>query len=211
MSTQRQPDTHTDHSFTDSGGGGRHRPVDLVECPSIHSLEGRADLPRRWIQAISLSFLVGGCAGGSDDDSGGDSGPTGVIDERTIVVDKVDDASVEADRLIFPRSTHPGLLDRKPGEFLVGDRAGGDFVTQKNPDGFIRKIVAVGATEDSIIIDSSSRSSGVARVATVARGTPQTIACTIDIGKADDMTRPLIEFVKSQHLGAKDVPAEELE
>ena len=101
-----------------------------------------------------MALLVGGCAGGSGGDGDPETGPTGIVVEQTVVVENVDDVIVEADRLIVPRSTHPELLELEPGELLVGDRASGDYVTQKNPDGFIRKVVAVGATEDSIVIDT---------------------------------------------------------
>ncbi|HGG56841.1 MAG TPA: hypothetical protein ENK31_03485, partial [Nannocystis exedens] len=93
---------------------------------------------------------MGACSG---DAGGGDAG-SGVVVEQTMVVLGVDDVIVEADRLIFPRATHADLLEREVGDFLVGDRARGDFITQKNPDGFLRRIVSIGATEDQIIIET---------------------------------------------------------
>ncbi|MCA9661347.1 MAG: hypothetical protein KC486_23610 [Myxococcales bacterium] len=108
----------------------------------------------RWIGGVALAALIGagGCGNDSDGDSGGDSG--GVVVEQTVVVDEVDNVVVEADRLLFPRATHEHMLERKVGEFLVGDRARGDLITQKNPDGFLRRIVGVSANDEYVVIDT---------------------------------------------------------
>jgi len=110
-------------------------------------------MAKRWIGSVMCALLVAGCAGGDGGEDAGD-GDGGVVVEQTVVITDVDDVIVEADRILFPRATHADVLGRKPGEFLVGDRANADLVAQKNPDGFLRRIVSVGEAGDYIVVET---------------------------------------------------------
>lgn len=105
---------------------------------------------RRRLVSLSLLTLAPGCGdqGRDGDDEGGEI----VIAEKTRVIDRVDEVVVEADRLLFPRATHPEVGTLEEGTLLVGDRQGPASVRQGNPDGFLRRVLSVEAEGDDFVV-----------------------------------------------------------
>ena len=80
---------------------------------------------------------TGAASSGGTTDTG--DGP-GEVADNVYIVASPGDVIVSADRLVFPRASHPELEARVPGDILVADRGafGGT-----NPDGFIRRVVGI--------------------------------------------------------------------
>jgi hypothetical protein len=108
-------------------------------------------LPPR-LRPVVLALSLASCQDGGRDPGDGGGGGIVVVDERVQVIADVDEVIVEADRLVFPRATHGGLLDLDAGVIVVGDRHGPDSRRQKNPDGFLRAVVAVEGTDAEVIV-----------------------------------------------------------
>jgi hypothetical protein len=62
------------------------------------------------------------------------------------------DVVVTKDTLRFPKSTHTNLAALKAGQVLIGERG----VDAKNPDGFLRKVVAVDGTGSEYVVTTEA-------------------------------------------------------
>jgi hypothetical protein len=108
--------------------------------------------PRHLIALIVVATcLAGGC--GNSEESQQRAEPP-IIAERAFAITgaAADKAVVEPGRLTFPLAGNEGLLDKKPGDILVGDRQ--TTPGAKNPYGFIRKVKTVTQQGDQIVVET---------------------------------------------------------
>jgi hypothetical protein len=105
---------------------------------------------KRIVRAFSLASLVG-CSILSSVDCGS-SGDAVLADGVTIVTQSaVDQVKVEPGRLVFPATGSDDILQKKPGDILVGDRS---ETNAQNPFGFLRKVKSVSKTDAGIVVET---------------------------------------------------------
>jgi hypothetical protein len=103
--------------------------------------------------SVTTAFFSMAACGSSKDEAPAPVGSGGVTVAQGVTIleaKSVDDVTVQADRLVFPRATHADIASKKAGDVLVGDA--GISPTTPNKWGFLRKVVSVTADGDNYVV-----------------------------------------------------------
>lgn len=104
---------------------------------------------KRTLRVLSLLGILGLASAASVNCNGS---AAVLSDEVTVASQEAIDAvSVEPDRLVFPVRGFDDIARKKPGSILAGDRSA---TNEKNPNGFLRKVVSTSHTVDGLIVET---------------------------------------------------------